>query len=229
MSGTAFVRQVFAWLHQVNGDHELPASAAKVAIYLSSCFNEEEGGMAWPPTEKISKTIGKVRSVVMDALRQLEARGHLRAEWGKQGQGHSGHYWMILKPREAKVSETMKRRPADISKRRPADISGASKKSVSTPQNVGFDHSETSASRHDSSKTHRRLIERRLSPDDASFEEFWRHYPKEGSQRASAESVPASKTQSVGGRASHRRHEVRRRAHRAGRQVHEVSGRVAQR
>jgi hypothetical protein len=143
MSSTGFVRQVFVWLHQVNGDHKLPASAAKVAIYLSSMFNEEENGAAWPATETISKAIGKVRSVVTDALRQLEARGHLSAEWGKQGQGHYGHYWMIIKPQEAKVSETMKRRPTDISEARET--------SVLTPQNVGFDPPETSASRHDSS------------------------------------------------------------------------------
>jgi hypothetical protein len=104
MSSKQFTAQVFAWLHQVNADRDLPASAAKVAIYLASCFNEADGGAAWPAVETIGTEIGRSPSVVLDALRRLAARGHLKAYWGRQGRGHSGRYWMILKLRTPEVS-----------------------------------------------------------------------------------------------------------------------------
>jgi hypothetical protein len=131
MSSTAFVRQVFAWLHQVNGDDKLPGSAVKVAVYLSSMFNEEEeDGVAWPSCKTIAAAIRKSEATVIDCVRHLEERGHLRVAWGKQGRGCSNRYWMITKPQEAKVSEH--RKPQE------AKVSAARKTSVSDSENLSF-------------------------------------------------------------------------------------------
>jgi hypothetical protein len=62
-----FTAQVFRWLYQVNDDHELPASAAKIAIYLAPNFNEDEGGAAWPSCKTIDDAIGKSESTVKQA------------------------------------------------------------------------------------------------------------------------------------------------------------------
>ena len=85
MSTKAFTAKVFRWLHQVNEDVELPASAAKVAIRLSRDFNEEQGGKAWSACKTMGDDIGLSERHVIRAIRALEARGHLRVQWGKQG------------------------------------------------------------------------------------------------------------------------------------------------
>jgi Helix-turn-helix domain len=111
-----FTAQVFRWLYQVNGDHGLPASAAKVAIYLAPHFNEAEGGMAWPSCKTISDAIGKSEATVINVIRWLGDRGHLRIEWGKQGRGHSNRYWMIEKDQQADLFEDTKPQPAKVFK-----------------------------------------------------------------------------------------------------------------
>jgi hypothetical protein len=133
VSSKAFTAQIFRWLHQVNGDPKLPASAVKVALYLSAMFNEaEEDGMAWPSNETIGQAIGRSASNVGPALQQLEVRGHLRVVWGKQGRGHYSRYWMILKPLPTEVSDPPKTSANGGLQR--------SKTSVSASENLCFDH-----------------------------------------------------------------------------------------
>ena len=111
--------KIFGWLHQVNADAKLPLSAVKVAIRLSSDFNEGKGGMAWPSCSTIADAIGLSEHAVIRAVRALEARGHLRIKWGKQGRGHSNQYWML--ERQPDLFDEEKLAPAPVSdKKKPA-------------------------------------------------------------------------------------------------------------
>jgi hypothetical protein len=183
MSSKAFTAQIFRWLHQVNADGELPASAVKVAVYLCSMFNEDkEDGTAWPSCKTIADAICKSEATVIDCVRQLEERGHLRVVWGKQGRGCSNRYWMIIKPQEAKVSGTEKPQKAKVSKRRKpqeAKVSEAEKTLVSDTENLSFHPEKPWPAKEtlskESSKNHRK---KDSPPDDEAFEAWWCHYPK---------------------------------------------------
>ena len=96
-----FTAKIFRWLHQVNIDVELPLSAMKVAVRLSGDFNEAQDGMAWPSCITIAEAIGLSETAVIRSVRVLEARKHVRINWGKQGRGHSNQYWMIEKGQQA--------------------------------------------------------------------------------------------------------------------------------
>jgi hypothetical protein len=111
---TKFTAKVFRWLHQVNADKKLPASVAKVAIRMSPDFNEDKGGMAWSACKTMGDDIGISEHTVIRAVRALEARGHLRIKWGKQGRGHSNNYWMIEKGQQADLFEDTKPAPAQV-------------------------------------------------------------------------------------------------------------------
>ena len=79
--------QIFRWQRQVNEDAKLPATAAKIVIYLSNLFNEDEGGMAWPSCKTIGEAIGKSQATVIGVVHLMQSRGHLQIEWGRQGHG----------------------------------------------------------------------------------------------------------------------------------------------
>ena len=122
MSTKEFTRKVFRWLAQIKNDHECTHSAALVALQLIEHFNEGKGGAAWASCKSMAHATGCAESTVNVIVHGLEARGHLRVEWGKQGRGHSNHYWMIVKPRPADVSEPPKHRPTDVKKHRSAEL-----------------------------------------------------------------------------------------------------------
>ena len=184
MSSTKFTRQVFKWLAQVNADPELPANATKVAVRLAPDFNEEHGGMAWPGLQTVADDIGlKSKVTIHNLIRRLQERGHLRIEWGRQGKGHSNHYWMILKGQQGDLFDPAKSSTQD-------ELSGHAKSSTQDElyesakvhfSGVKSSFSEAKSSSQDEqtyrdlSKTYRK---KDSPPDDASFEEFWRHYPK---------------------------------------------------
>jgi hypothetical protein len=111
MSSKAFTAKVFRWLHQVNEDVKLAASCTKVAVRLSPDFNEEQGGMAWSACKTMADDICTSKATVINAVRAMQARGHLRVEWGKPGRGHSNHYWMV---EPADLSEAKKGQQADL-------------------------------------------------------------------------------------------------------------------
>jgi hypothetical protein len=100
-----FNRRRFIWLDQVMADRELTASVFKVAYNLGQRFNEREGGAAWPSVRTISETVGLSKSVVLDAVRLLQDRGHLEIQAGRQGRGHSNRYMMLLKGRQDDLSD----------------------------------------------------------------------------------------------------------------------------
>jgi hypothetical protein len=124
MSTKQFTAKIFRWLHQVNADADLPLSAMKVAVRLCGDFNEEQGGMAWPSCSTIAAAIGLSKGTVINVIRALQARGHLRIEWGKQGRGHSNQYWMIEK--DSDQGDLFERE-----KGQPVDLSGEEKRSTS--------------------------------------------------------------------------------------------------
>jgi hypothetical protein len=104
-----FKKQRFRWLDQVLVDPELPASAFKVAYRIGDDFNDvQQDGRAWEGCKEIARAIGMSEKTVITMVRRLNARGHLRVEWGKQGRGHPNNYWMILKPASAQVSDEIK-------------------------------------------------------------------------------------------------------------------------
>jgi hypothetical protein len=183
VSSTKFTRQVFKWLAQVNADPELPANAIKVAVRLAPDFNEEHGGMAWPGLQTVADDIGlKSKVTIHNMIRRLQERGHLRIEWGRQGKGHSNHYWMILKGQQGDLFDPAKSSTQD-------ELSGGAKSStqdelsenakvhfsgVKSSFSAAKSSSQDEQTHRDSSKTHRK----KHSPDDDAFEEWWRHYPK---------------------------------------------------
>jgi hypothetical protein len=104
-----FKKQRFRWLDQVLVDPELPASAFKVAYRIGDDFNDvQQDGRAWEGCKEIARAIGMSEKTVITMVRRLNARGHLRVEWGKQGRGHPNNYWMILKPASTQVSDQIK-------------------------------------------------------------------------------------------------------------------------
>jgi hypothetical protein len=121
----AFTAKVFRWLHQVNADTKLPASAAKVAIRLSPDFNEGRGGMAWSAFKTMADDIGLSERHVIRAIHALEARGHLKVKWGKRGRGHSSQYWML--EREPDLFDDQKPAPAPVFQQNKTGISGTGK------------------------------------------------------------------------------------------------------
>jgi hypothetical protein len=125
MSSTGFIAKIFRWLKQVNADPELPASAAKVAIRLSPDFNEQRGGMAWSAFKTMGDDISLSERHVIRAIRALEARGHLRVKWGKQGRGHSSQYWML--ERQPDLFDDKKPAPAPVFQQNKTGISGTGK------------------------------------------------------------------------------------------------------
>jgi hypothetical protein len=103
-------RQRFLWLDQVLVDPELPASAFKVAYRIGDGFNDvQQDGRAWEGCKEIARAIGMSEKTVITMVRRLNARGHLRVEWGKQGRGHPNNYWMILRPASTQVSDATPR------------------------------------------------------------------------------------------------------------------------
>jgi hypothetical protein len=114
-----FTAQIFRWLNQVNADPELPATALKVCVELAGCFRESKKGMAWPGLQTIADTIGKSKATVLNVIRILEQRGHLKVQYGRAGAGHSNQYWMIEKGQPANLSAQPKKvrkkgQPADL-------------------------------------------------------------------------------------------------------------------
>jgi len=47
--------------------------------------------MAWSACKTMADDIGTSKATVINAVRAMQARGHLRVEWGKPGRGHSNH------------------------------------------------------------------------------------------------------------------------------------------
>jgi hypothetical protein len=113
-----WTRMVFAWLRQIKGDHDLPASAALLALELIDRFNRKQDGIGWAGCDTLGKAIGMSQSRIVRLMHLLEDRGHIRVEWGTQGRGHSSRYWMILKPAPAQVSDDEKHAAAHVSERR---------------------------------------------------------------------------------------------------------------
>jgi len=167
MSTKAFTAKVFRWLHQVNEDVELPASAAKVAIRLSRDFNEEQGGKAWSACKMMGDDIGLSERHVIRAIRALEARGHLRVQWGKQGRGHSSQYWML--DREPDLFDDIKPAPAPVFEQEKTGISG-NRKPASAVIKPASEVVKPAPAPETLSRTHRRTIEgERVSPAGRSL------------------------------------------------------------
>jgi hypothetical protein len=97
MSSKQFTRRLFCWLDQINRDCELPPHALKIALALNHNFNEAEGGMAWCGLKALAANSGSSIGTAFNMVKKLQARRHLRVEWGAPGKGHSNHYWMVIK------------------------------------------------------------------------------------------------------------------------------------
>lgn len=109
-------RKRFAWLDQVLIDPKLPGTAFKVAYCVSDGFNDRDyDGKSFKSYKIIGDEIGRSEATAITMVRRLEARGHLKVEWGQQGSGHVSQYWMILKPQSAKVLEAGKPQSAKVS------------------------------------------------------------------------------------------------------------------
>jgi hypothetical protein len=222
MSSTKFkrqspelMRQRFLWLNQVLIDPELPASAFKVAYRIGDGFNDiQRSGEAFESCKKIAVAIGMSEATVIDMVRRLHARGHLRIEWGQQGRGHQNNYWHILKPQSAEVNDEIKPQSAeafdDEIKPQPAKIKPqpakikpqpATRKPQPAKENQDNNQEENQGENHAgaraaapasfSSKEEVGAASSLHSPPDqqaaADFETFWSVYPKQRGKAAAKE------------------------------------------
>lgn len=217
MSSTGFIAKIFRWLKQVNADPELPASAAKVAIRLSPDFNEGLGGKAWSAFKTMGEDISLSERHVIRAIRALEARGHLRVQWGKQGRGHSSQYWML--EREPDLFDDLKPAPAPVFQKNKTGISGTRKpasgvrkpasvvvKPAPAPEILSRSTDQPSRGTHRVPKTQppdqvgekkasgKRKQQRRGPADDGGemFAQFWAVYPRHDARERARKAFAAA-------------------------------------
>ena len=203
----AFTATVFRWLHQVNADTKLPASAAKVAIRLSPDFNEQRGGMAWSAFKTMADDIGLSERAVIRDIRALEARGHLRVKWGKQGRGHSSQYWMLERQPDLFEDEDEKPAPAPVFEKNKTGASGTVKpapvvvKPALAPEILSRLTDQPSRGTHRVPKTQpprvRSPKKKETGGEDiaAAFELFWSVFPRQVAREpARKEFAKATKT-----------------------------------
>jgi hypothetical protein len=116
-----FTAATFAFLHQVNANDKLLASDLKVALALTTFFNEKDGGRAFPGYETLGTEAGVSETTVIRAVRRMEQHGHLRVVWGQPGRGHPNQYWMVVKPAPVKVLDG--RKPSSEAAGKPSSVS----------------------------------------------------------------------------------------------------------
>src|SRR5258707_8912242 len=90
-----------AWLRAVLADKDLPASAFKVAFYLSLLANrkafEERGVLeAWPGLQTIADGTALRKATVMDVIGRLKMAGWITVLPGKEGRGCHNTYQLTL-------------------------------------------------------------------------------------------------------------------------------------
>ena len=118
MSSKEFTAKTFRFLHQVNGNPNLSAADLKVALGWTRYFTEaDEDGRARVGAGTVAKDIGLAECTVTRSLHRLEAQGHIRVIWGKQGRGHPNQVWMVVKRAKEHVSEPRKCAGEDAVKR----------------------------------------------------------------------------------------------------------------
>jgi hypothetical protein len=122
-NGDTFTRDLFAWLHQVNADPDLPAAATKIALAISYHINRGNGE-AWPSTITLAERASVNKSTASRMARLLETSGHLSVENGLQGRGHPHRYKTIIKGAQEQTSEEERVR-LRTSKGAPAQRKGA--------------------------------------------------------------------------------------------------------
>jgi hypothetical protein len=219
MSSKQFTRKIFCWLDQVNRDCGLPAHAFKIAFGLSPDFNENEGGMAWCGFDRLSARSCTSKSTAHKMIGMLQARGHLRVEWGRRGNGgHSNQYWMVIKSEPGDLFEHAEKTSPKV--RQSANFE-SSRRTPSKVRESGvqssYTHSQSSPARTEStlepSKNHRRESQT-LPPVSASpvfqegppaestnqpepevaeaFGEFWRAYPRKAAKEAARRAFAAA-------------------------------------
>jgi hypothetical protein len=88
-------RRTFLWLYRINHNSKYSRSALAVAIELTAYVNRTTLD-AYPGAKTIGDNIHLSERSVLRAVRELEAGGDLRVEWGSQGRGHPNHYFPIL-------------------------------------------------------------------------------------------------------------------------------------
>jgi hypothetical protein len=103
-NGDTFTRDLFAWLHQVNADSDLPAAATKIALAIGYHINRGNGE-AWPSTVTLAEKASVNKSTASRMVRLLETCGHLSVENGKIGRGHPHRYRTIIKGAQEHLSE----------------------------------------------------------------------------------------------------------------------------
>jgi hypothetical protein len=199
-------KQRFWWLdHQVLPDPELPASAKLVAYRIGDGFNDRDSdGRAWESCKEIANAIAMSEATVIMMVRRLDARGHLRVEWGQQGRGRPNNYWLILKPQPAKVFDEIKPQPTQVldGKIKPQSATRKPQPTKIKPQPTKIKpqpakESHCTSQEESQGKSH---AQRALAPQNdflagssaaediarpaAGFKDFWSVYPKQVGRRA---------------------------------------------
>ncbi|HEY7242629.1 MAG TPA: helix-turn-helix domain-containing protein [Xanthobacteraceae bacterium] len=89
-----FTKQRLDWLDNLARDPAISDFAFRVAYVLQNYFNRKKNGWAWPALETIAQTMGRSRSGVKKAIRQLAETENLDRQ-DFRGRGHSSFYRLI--------------------------------------------------------------------------------------------------------------------------------------
>src|SRR5262245_52598640 len=95
MSGPIKPQDRLAWHKQLALDHELPHSALRVGIVISTHFNNGTAE-CFPALPTIARETGVHRTTVLKAIATLARRGHLKVKQGG-GRGWANAYSMVVR------------------------------------------------------------------------------------------------------------------------------------
>jgi hypothetical protein len=94
MASKQFTAKTFTWLRQINRGRGYLAIDLKVALELTTYFNEDR---AYPGYKTIADAIGLSERTVIRSIERMRGHGNLYVIPGKPGRGHPNQYWMIVK------------------------------------------------------------------------------------------------------------------------------------
>ena len=90
-------RDQFVWLRQVAADGDLPPTASRIAIVLTSYFNREYDGAAWMSQATLANDLGVTERTVRAGLAGLVDLGHLTSV--RRGMTETNLYYLAIKDR----------------------------------------------------------------------------------------------------------------------------------
>jgi hypothetical protein len=118
-----FLEQFNVWLYQVHHDPEFTSSALAIMLEIAWPMSSL-GQYSWPSLDTIAERCNLSKSRVGELVNKLVARGHLLAEGGSPGRGHSTHYRINIIGAASAPVTSLKVIVADVLDRDPTPLKG---------------------------------------------------------------------------------------------------------